>query len=118
MKRTEKPPKKVKDSALVADAIRLAGGPGRLAALLGTVQSNVNKFRDDAIPRHWWLVLRWYVATGGQLEPPAEIAALGKFREFASVVGGYKQLRKVVLALAETEHDRQMFDDAMTAAEK
>lgn len=117
MKPPEKPPKKVKDDALLAEAIRLAGGPGRLAALLGTVQSNVNRF-EDAIPRHWWLVLRWYVATGGQLEPPAEIAALGAFREFASVVGGHKQLRKVVLALAETEDERKMFDDAMTAAEK
>jgi hypothetical protein len=33
-------------------------------------------------------------------------------------VGGHKQLRKVVLALAETEHERKMFDDAMTAAEQ
>jgi hypothetical protein len=97
----------------------MAGGDTKLATLLGLKKpSAIANYRTRGrIPRGPLLLLRWYVATG-HVEPPAEIAALSVFREFASVVGGHKQLRKVVLALAETEHERKMFDDAMTAAEQ
>lgn len=68
----------------------------------------------DGMTLPWQYALRWYVATG-HLAPPAE-ASLATFLNFTRLVAGHKQLRKAILALAESEPERDMFDSAMRAA--
>lgn len=100
--------KKVNDPSLLDQAIARAGSGEALAELLGTKPGNVSNYKKRGVPTAWAMLLRWWLVTG-EWEPPSEAAI---YREFTAAVAGHKQLRKVVLALADSE-EVPLFERAM-----
>jgi len=97
-------------------AVALVGSEARLVA--GRDHGTVNGYRKHGVPIQeigHEVLAALSARTGGPLIPREDILLL---RDFAARVAGYKQLRRVILALADCDTEAKMFDRAMRRAEE